>query len=320
MDKIEAHQLVSSIKDIACQLGRTPSRDEFIAHSNISRHHITKHFQDYSALVIASGLDSVSSNKQPKIDNSIFNVSLEKHLEEYQPKELSPTEPWESTLFIGDAHHPFAHQKTLEAAYRFAALHKPKRIIQGGDLYDMYSHTKFPRSHNIFMPKEEHELSRSHAEKMWMELKNAAPDAECSQLWGNHDVRPLKRILEVYPSAEDWISQMLTSMMTFNGVTTMPSYREELFLPGNVQVIHGYKSKPGEHRDYSLMNSVNFHTHVGSVSYRNIHRHGIRWELNGGFVADPEGKGLTYTPQRVTSWTRGFGFLDEYGPRFIPMT
>jgi hypothetical protein len=315
-DKIDQHQMVSALQALASELGRTPLRDEFIKTVRNGKVLINKYFANYATMVSAAGLTPVKRNV--KIDNSVFNTSIEHHLEQYQAKELPKQEPWEKTLFIGDVHHPFAHQKTLEAAYRFAALHKPKRIIQGGDLYDMYSHTKFPRSHNVFMPKEEHEMSRHHAEKMWAELKNASPDAICTQLWGNHDARPLKRILEVYPSAEDWVTQMLTQMMSFPGVHTMASYREELFLPGNIQVIHGHRSKPGDHMNFSLMNSVNFHTHLGSVVYRNLHRHGIRWELNGGFVADPEAKGLTYTPQRITNWTRGFGYLDEYGPRFIP--
>jgi hypothetical protein len=137
------------------------------------------------------------------------------------------------------------------------------------------------------------------------------------QICGNHDARPLKRILEVYPEAEDWVKKMFAEMMTFPGVETILDTRQELVLPGDVMVIHGYKSKLGEHRDHMLFNAVCGHQHTGGVVYKNL-RGRTLWELNAGLAGDPEAKGLTYTPQRITSWTLGFGWLDEYGPRFIP--
>lgn len=55
----------------------------------------------------------------------------------------------------------------------------------------------------------------------------------------------------------------------------------------------------------------------GGVVFRKI-RGQTLWELNAGYMADPHAKGLTYTPQRITHWTEGLGWTDEYGPRFIP--
>ena len=88
-------------------------------------------------------------------------------------------------------------------------------------------------------------------------------------------------------------------------------------LPGEVAVIHGYKSQIGQHRDALMYNVVAGHLHRGGVAFRSI-RGRTLWELNCGLAGDPESKGLSYTPSRITDWTLGWGFLDLYGPRFIP--
>jgi len=270
--------------------------------------------------VQAAGLDPVVRASAKKIDNSVFRRDLEAHLERYKPKELinAPArEPWKRTLIVGDLHAPFANVPLLEKIYRFAEREKPEIIVQIGDLYDFLAHGRFSRSVNDYSPRQEQELGRKQAEEMWAELRKASPAAQCYQLWGNHDARPLKRILEVYPEAEDWVNEMITRLMTFEGVKTMDDTREELILPGNVMAHHGYRSRLGQHRDYAMMNAVVGHTHTGGVVFKQI-RGEVLWELNVGFAADANSKGLSYTNQRMTAWTPGFGWIDQDGPRFIP--
>lgn len=317
---MEAHEALCLLKDVAIQLGKTPSRREFFVYSQgrLSEHMMTKLFGTFSAMLQAAGLDPV---RPKKIDKHIFDVSIENHLSQYKEDEhLNKIEliEYKKTLFIPDTHFPFGHKKTLQFIYDFAKEHQPEIIVQVGDLYDMYSHTKFPRSHNVFMPKEEQQLARAQAEEMWRLLKDICADAKCYQLLGNHDVRPLKRVLEAYPEAEDWIKRMVGEMMSFENVETVLDPRDELMLPGDVMVIHGYKSKLGEHRDHALYSAVCGHQHVGGVVYRQL-RGRTLWELNCGLAGDPEAKGLSYTPQKLTRWTLGFGWLDKYGPRFIPL-
>jgi hypothetical protein len=106
--------------------------------------------------------------------------------------------------------------------------------------------------------------------------------------------------------------------MTFEGVKTLHDPREELKLPGNVDVIHGYLGRLGDHRNYTLTNVVHGHTHTGGVVFRQVAGR-VLWELDCGLAGDMESKALSYTPQKSTKHTLGWGFLDEYGPRFIPL-
>lgn len=322
---MDQHDLVAGVKDLALELGRTPTRAEFESRTKGGAYQLTKLFGSFSALLQAAGLDTYDTRrsghkeKTPKIDNRIFERDIHTHLASYEPK-APRVEPdrFQHSLFIGDFHAPFADMRLVEKITRYAEKRQPEVIVQGGDLYDMFSAGKFPRSHNIFTPREEQAAGRKQAETFWSEMRKACPKARLVQLCGNHDIRPLKRVLESFPVGEDWIARAIQELMTFEGVELIEDYRQELILPGNVMVHHGYLSGLGKHRDYNVgFNTVVFHTHSGGVAFRKINGV-IRWELNGGFVGDVESKGFTYTPQRNLHWTQGVGEIDEYGPRFIP--
>ena len=216
---------------------------------------------------------------------------------------------------ISDIHWPFHSQRVLDRFFRWVDDHKPEIVILDGDAWDMYSHGKFPRSHNVFTPKAEEDLARGHNIQFWTEVKRKSPKSKCYQMLGNHDVRPLKRTLEVAPAMEHWVQKIFTELFTFEGVETILDPRKELMF-GDVMVHHGYKAQLGEHRDHALYNAIVGHTHRAGVVYRQL-RGQVLFEMNCGYAGDPEAKGLTYTPQKITGWTQGFGALDEDGPRVI---
>jgi predicted phosphodiesterase len=309
----DAHDLIVRIKELAIELGRTPTRDEFQKVLR-SRKAVEDAFGTHAALVQAAGLEPP---RAPRIDNRIFEKDLSQVLEKTQPRASCEPIRYAPTLCIGDTHFPFVNQKVLEAIYRFAEIQKPMRIIQVGDLFDLYAHSKFPRSQNIYSPRQEEELAVKGAREMWAELKRLCPEAECVQIKGNHDVRPVKRTLESVPSLEHVVEKHLNAIMTFDGVRLIEDHREE-YVFDDVIVHHGYRLRLGEHRDYQLTNAIVGHTHKGGVVFRRVQGKTL-WELNAGFTGDIESKVFSYTSQRMTNETTGFGFVDEYGPRFIPV-
>jgi predicted phosphodiesterase len=316
-EAVDQHTIISAVIELAQELGRTPTRQEFENKIRGGKYQLGKLFGgQFAVLLQAAGLEP-SENSRVKITNDIFKRDIAKHLESYEPRPVISGEKYQRVLFVPDTHFPFAHMPTLEKIYRFIEKEKPEVVVQVGDLYDAYSHAKFPRSHNVFTPRDEQAKARAMADEFWSEISRIVPLARKVQLCGNHDVRALKRILEVYPSAEDWIAEKLKELMSFEGVETIFDTRQELMLPGDVMVIHGYRGKIGEHRDHALYNAVCGHQHVGGAVFRQI-RGRVLWELNCGLAGDPLSKGMSYTPQRITNWTLGFGWLDEHGPRFIP--
>jgi hypothetical protein len=322
--KNEQHELIQVIKELAVELGRTPTKVEFKRHHRGGTYRMEKLFGTYTTFVQAAGLDTYDDRRcgpapgSQKLDNSIWTRDLEKELQEYRPRPMESREPYRRTVFIPDTHHPFACQRTLEFIYRFIERFQPEEVIQVGDLYDRYAHSRFPRSQNVYTPEQEDELARKGAESMWREVQKSAPKAKCTQLLGNHDLRPLKQVLATYPQMERWAEKMLLESMTFEGVETIADHREEYRLPGGVDVIHGHFGRLGQHRDYSLTNVVHGHDHKLGVAYRTVRGMDL-WEMSTGFAGDIESKVFSYTPTKSHNCQKGLGALDEDGPRTIAL-
>ena len=315
MDKAQLqHSLIAALKSEVASQGQLPSRDSFLQHTNFKKHDITLCFGGYKELCEAAGLEHTKASR--KIDQSIFQQDLGTFTELANQEVPALVFPEVSTLaVISDIHFPFESQAVLNRFYEYVGDEKPEAVVINGDAWDFYSHSKFPRSHNVFTPKDEQTTARLKNEQFWLKVDEACPGALKFQMLGNHDVRPMKRILESYPEAADWVEQKLRELFTYPGVQTIYDVRQELTL-GNMCIFHGYRSKLGEHRDYTLRNCVNGHTHVGGVVFRKL-RGEVIWELNSGLAGNPEAKGLTYTPQKIVPWTPGFGVVNEYGPQFV---
>lgn len=222
-------------------------------------------------------------------------------------------------IILGDCHHPWADPRAIRAAIKVIEVEKPKLIIQIGDLYDLFSYTKFSRSQNVLTPKEEVDAARKDAIKMWRDVIAAAPDAVCYQIMGNHDIRPIKRIMDKAPEFEHLIAKSWKELFKFPGVNTLLDARDDLTLDGIIYE-HGFYSKPGMHCKENMASTVIGHTHRAWCHFEHVR--GIDnpiWELNVGYLADPTQEPLSYTRKKHGKWTQGVGIVDNYGPRFCPV-
>lgn len=316
MTKKNSHELITGLRTLASELQRTPTRDEFFKSPHASDKSIRDVFGTYTALVQAAGLDPVKPRRN--IDNSIFKRDLERHLETYEPRGIEGPKPFPTAAIISDIHFPFESKRVIDRFLEYVEKEKPQFVIINGDAFDHYSHSRYPRSHNIFTPREEERLAREKNETFWRDVQKRSPSSRCIQLLGNHCVRPLKQVLEHYPAAEDWVKEYLTKLMTFDGVETIMDPREEFHLTDEIIVFHGYRSKLGDHRDYTLKSCFTGHTHKGGVVWRSLANGRQVFECNSGVAGDPESKGLSYTSQRIHDMTPGFAVLTAWGPMFVP--
>ena len=312
---MDEHQLISAVKELALELGQTPTVGQFrkfvksgqIAIENSS-------FRTYSKLLEAAGL---APSRISRVTNAIFEKNIDRHLEEYKSKEIRPREPWPKIAILGDLHEPFGSDRVKADFCSFVDRFKPAYIVQMGDLLDMYSHSKFPKSQNVFTPKDEETAAIKRVRELWSNIQKAAPDAKCIGLLGNHDLRPLKRVLESMPQMEHWAEAYFKDLMSFDNVQMILDPRQE-FIISDIAFIHGYLGSLGQHRDYMMMNTVRAHDHVGGAVFRKIHGKTL-WELDAGFAGEYDSKGFSYTNQKMTKTTEGFASIDELGPRFIPL-
>lgn len=218
-------------------------------------------------------------------------------------------------LVLGDTHFPFHCKTSLTLVFEAIKREKPDCIVQVGDLYDFYSASSFPRSHNILTPKQEAEEGREAAEEMWAYIRKISPKSKCYQLWGNHDVRPKKRVLEAVPHLEHFFGSSLKELFQFKGVRTLLSDKDELLIDGVVYE-HGC-TKFGNHVKENNASTVTGHLHRGAVHYENTRRGEVLFELNAGYLANPHHECMQYGRKKWNKWTRGYGLIDENGPRFI---
>lgn len=311
---MDEHELILAVKQLAQELGQTPTCGQFRTHVKNGRTHLeNSNLRTYTNLLEAAGLFPI--HKMTRIDNSIFERNIDKHLESYVPREIPPRAPYPTIAVISDIHWPFENKKVTDKFIEFVRENQPQYVFLNGDAWDFYSHSKFPRSHNIFTPKDEENSAREKNISFWQAIKKFSPKSKCTQMMGNHDIRPMRRVLEVYPEAEDWVKERMNKLFSFEGVETVMDPREERII-GDICIFHGYRGKLGDHRDYTHYNCIVGHTHQPGVVFRRIRNQAL-WELNSGLAGDPEAKGLTYTPQKITNWVSSFGYVDQYGPRVI---
>lgn len=319
----DKHDIIADIKRVQAEVGRRPTRRDYREHGQIPDRQIRNAFGGFSNALKAAGITPNQDKKTKIVHKSVTEI-------------VYRDTPNDGTLLryidrcnigiFGDLHFPFVDRQKLKDAIRLFARKKIAVAVQIGDLHDMFSHGKYPRSRNTYSPNSEISLAYEMACEFWSEVKKQCGDIQLFQLLGNHDVRPLKRILELYPEGEIFLDEAFNKWFMFDGVETLTSDKQELFLIdrkrsdplGQLCFMHGYSSRPGFHRDYNVCNTILGHTHTGGTWFRNT-RFGQMFELNAGYLADVSSKALSYRSQKLSKSTTGVGLIEEWAPSFIPL-
>lgn len=224
-------------------------------------------------------------------------------------------------FIIGDTHFPFHSKKALKKVLTAVQYEKPTHVVQIGDLYDQYGFSRYTKK-NIQLPEKELKVARRAASGMWETITGIHKSVRCYQLFGNHDIRLIKRLAEKIPEAQEVLGESFKEFYyTFKGVTTVYDDREELNIAG-ITFMHGYRSKIGDHMRFNRSSTVVGHSHVGGVVYEQS-RGETLFELNAGYLADEGSEPLKYRPQTSSRWTLGYGLITEgvngWEPQFIPL-
>jgi hypothetical protein len=220
----------------------------------------------------------------------------------------------DAVLVIGDLHLPWVKKSLLAKLYTLIKLTRPKTIIQMGDLYDRFSQSKFAKTMGIMTPNREADVGRMAAERFWGQVFDASNGSKCYQLRGNHDERALKMLLSKAPELEPFFDDK--DFYRFPNVETIFDAKELLILNG-VGYLHGW-APLGTHMRYFLRPIVRAHSHTGGCAYMRLYNKSI-WELDAGYLGDPDSVPLRFRQTTVTRWTHGYGVVDDNGPRFIPL-
>lgn len=312
MDK---HEIIADIKRVASELGHHPTRREYLEKGK-TKHAYEQAFGLWTEAIKAAFGEPTSYQKSSaKIVTEFYSKKVADLLKNSSSPQASLIDGFTPTVCIPDVHFPWANLDALSALYAWIEILKPERIIQMGDLYDMYSFAKFPRSRMIISVEDEVLTSRSMAEAMWSTIRKIAPDAHLVQLLGNHCIRSHKRVLETNcPELEVFFD--FKSIFNFEGVETIYDPRELVIYDG-INFTHGHL-KHGAHRALFKTHVVHGHTHAGKLTGSNIDGSYL-FELDCGLMGNPNAPCFGYMPKKITGWQTGFGYISALGPIFIKL-
>lgn len=218
-------------------------------------------------------------------------------------------------LILGDIHFKWNHRRACQQVIQAAKELKPEAVIQIGDENDFILFTKYARDLDLLTPRQELDESREFRLKFYSDLRAVLPvSTQIYRMRGNHDDRAVKRIRELAPAYGSVVSSWLEEYRATPGTKDIP---EAEFVFDGVMYEHGYLSGLGDHAKRNLHNTVVGHSHVGGLrNFPVVGRKGI-WELNVGWLGDRNAPVFNYAPKKLSdNTTLGFGFIDQYGPRF----
>lgn len=316
------NQILSELKRLHLNIGRVPTRADVVTQSPVTKHQIDVAFGTFTEALKAAGLDP-KSQRQSAIRrvNQVFTGNINDLVSRTSRpqkgiEDLIGFGEWPESLYAGDLHAPFwnedAVQKFIVLVERLAPT--LKYIFQVGDAFDFWSFARFARSHLIIRPDEELRLGRKMMEHFWEQVRTAAPKARLIQLLGNHDIRPMKKLIESSaPELEAFID--IKKWFEFDGVETFHDPREPYMLK-DVAVHHGHLSPLGAHR-INLGHNIHGHTHRGGYVESKINGRFL-FELDCGYLGDQSKKAFNYTPVKENAWSLGGGFLGRFSGAFIP--
>lgn len=221
-----------------------------------------------------------------------------------------------------DLHFPWSDQKSLKRVYDAIEDLRPDVVIQLGDVLDLYAWTRFARSLDVMTPREELEAGIGDYQVFWKTVKKiVGPKKRLIQLGGNHTDRLVKTAISKAPELAHLID--IKKALLMDGLEVHASAHDEVEIDG-VLYVHGWMSGIGKHARYFNQPVVHGHTHTGGLWTQTFRKSGTKgthvlFELDCGHLADPFQVPLMYRATKTVNWTKGFGVVDEWGPRFCPL-
>lgn len=216
---------------------------------------------------------------------------------------------------IPDTHFPFVNTDKLYNALDLVRQFKPDVIVQLGDLYDLFSFSKYPKCASVtrLTPVDECAFGRKMAFDMWKQLRSENKRARLIQIAdANHDLRIVKRLEERLPEAAFIGASWLNSQLSFPGVELLKSH----FIVDGIMFEHGNR-KPGDHARFNQMSTITGHTHKARIEYFS-NRHGPYWEMNCGYLGDSSSPVFSYKDHnRIDATQTGIGLVENGQPRFV---
>lgn len=214
---------------------------------------------------------------------------------------------------IPDLHLPFNHKNALEFLTEVSNRFKCNTTIILGDIFDQYTMSRYAKDPEANNVKVEFTQAKNEVKKFIKKF----PNAVC--LFGNHDVRIMKRLREANIPPNMIIP-------TFNQLYDLPktwSWTNRV-KKNEVVYLHGSKTGPYAHFNTAKefrCSTVIGHTHsTGAVQYSSSFEDTI-FGMNAGCLIDDTTYAFYYANEMANRPVLGCGVVLDDGklPIFVPM-
>lgn len=330
MDKSRQHELLQIFIKLFDELGRIPTRDEFIIHTKITQKSVVNTFGSYTDLVNASGLapkrivktygERVYDKERIKFTelDSILN-KFESEIKPYYKKFDKPKRDFALGVCISDSHSQYWDEFTWYVFFEYIKADQPELIILGGDLAEFYqisSHDKNPA--RALVLQDEIDFVVNNKLKRIREL---CPKAQIDYHWGNHENRLFKYVNGQAPALSSLRCLQFDKLFMLNELEINLVARENfIFQPKAKQDKENYKVYYDKWMwthgtDFGKFPaSIELGTYGISGASGHVHRHTFqsRTNIHGYHSWQSLGSSCTklvgrdYIPTMI-NWDQGFG-------------
>lgn len=219
------------------------------------------------------------------------------------------TKPIPNVLIVSDLHIPFEHKNALKFVSNTYKNYNCNEIVFIGDVFDVYSLSKYTKSPSSYNVIDEFNLSI----KKIKEWSKEFPIAKC--VLGNHEIRINKKLTENGIPKE--------FIKTFNELWELPNtwkWKYE-FIINNIHYLHGNRDGMYSHVNIARdirESVVTGHTHSSGGTHFLSNFSNTIFAMNVGCLINKDSYAFNYSGEQSRKQVLGCGVVLNNFPIFIP--
>jgi len=254
-------KVIIDIKAIARQLGKKPTRDEYLELGNCSRYEVDKNHGSYTQALLQAGFGFHSQQANKEV-NQVVQADFKKEVRDKCAEEILPyvgkyKKPHKNiiTLVVGsDFHSHYVDMFCMKVFIDTCKRMQPDYIVFNGDVTDFYEISSFSKdpSRRLTMQKELDFVEN----KMFKPVREACPNSEIDFILGNHEWRLFKYLCTKAPELAD------LRCLQFNELFKLDKYEINLVVKPNFLSA----KKEGDLKNFKIYGDTYIVTHGTKTS------------------------------------------------------
>lgn len=225
---------------------------------------------------------------------------------------LTARKQYAAVMHLCDIHFPYQDDSALALTYRLIEHVQPDLIVMGSDAFDFALLSSFGIDPDAVEDEDELDLVERHWNKHLHDVMAAAPNAERVFIWGNHERRLIRHVVNAAPQLRKTIWRRFQSIIQSNGAVMWLGETDRVRVSG-VLVQHGnrhgkYAARAAlDDMGYQVSTMFGHNHHLTDYSKRGV-LHTVR-SVGSGCLCNPDPHYVRGTTLR-NLWQQGTCIAD----------